>query len=145
MKIMKKFLYTVCIFLLTATASFAQADDGRDGDKISERMTEYIQRRLGLSKAEAERFQPVFLNYYNDLKKTTRDNKGDKLVMQQKVTELRLRYRDQFKPIVGEKRSNDVFAYERDFVDEVKKIRMERMQNRNHNLSDKRLRGPLQE
>ncbi len=140
---MKNFLYTVCILLLTATVSFAQ-DDERDS-KISERMTEYIQRRLGLSKAEAERFQPVFLNYYNDLKRTTRENRSDKLVLQQKVTELRLRYRDQFKPIVGEKRSNDVFAYERDFVDEVKKIRMERMQNRNHNLSDKRLRGPLQE
>jgi hypothetical protein len=144
MKIMKKFLYTVCILLLTATASYAQ-DDGRDGDRISERMTEYIQRRLGLSKAEAERFQPVFLNYYNDLKRTTRDHKGDKLVLQQKVTELRLKYRDQFKPIVGEKRSNDVFSYERDFVDEVKKIRLERMQNKNHNLSEKRLRGPLQE
>ena len=140
---MKNFLYTVCILLLTATVSFAQ-DDDRDS-KISERMTEYIQRRLGLSKAEAERFQPVFLNYYNDLKRTTRENRSDKLVLQQKVIELRLRYRDQFKPIVGEKRSNDVFAYERDFVDEVKKIRMERMQNRNHNLSDKRLRGPLQE
>ncbi|MCU7551097.1 hypothetical protein OCK74_18400 [Chitinophagaceae bacterium LB-8] len=139
---MKKLLYTVCILLLTASASFAQDDDG---DKISGRMTEYIQRRLGLSKAEAERFQPVFFNYYNDLKRTTRENKDDKLVLQQKVTELRVRYRDQFKPIVGDKRSNDVFAYERDFVDEVKKIRMERMQNRNHNLSDKRLGGPLQE
>jgi hypothetical protein len=140
MKTMKKFLYTVCIFLLTATVSFAQ-----DDAKMSERMTEYIQRRLGLSKAEAERFQPVFLNYYNDLKRTTRDNKSDKLVLQQKVTDLRVKYRDQFKPIVGDKRSNDVFAYERDFIDEVKKIRIERMQNRNQNLSDKRLRGPLQE
>lgn len=141
---MKKFLYTVCI-LLTAIVSFAQDDDGKDGDRISERMTEYIQRRLGLSKGEAERFQPVFLNYYNDLKRTARENKGDKLVMQQKVTDLRVKYRDQFKPIVGDKRSNDVFAYERDFVDEVKKIRLERMQNRNQNLSDKRLHGPLQE
>jgi len=142
---MKKILYSFCFFLFTATASIAQ-DEGRDGGKIPERMTEYIQRRLGLNKAEADRFQPVFLNYFNELRKTTRDHKSDKLVMQQKVTELRLRYRDQFKPIMGEKRSNDVFTYERDFIDEVKKLQVERSQNRQHNLSEKkRLRGPLQD
>jgi hypothetical protein len=142
---MKKILYTFCFLFFTATTTFAQ-DDGRDGEKIPERMTEYIQRRLGLNRAEAERFQPVFLNYFNDLRKTTREHKSDKLVMQQKVTELRLRYRDQFKPIMGEKRSNDVFAYERDFIDEVKKIQIERSQNRKHNLSEKkRLGGPLQD
>ena len=142
---MKRILYTFCFFIFLHTTIFAQ-DEGRDGQKIPERMTEYIQRRLGLNRAEAEKFQPVFLNYFNELKKTTNENKGDKLVMQQKVTELRLRYRDQFKPIMGEKKSYDVFAYERDFIDEVKKLRQDRMQNKDFNLSEKkRLGGPLRE
>ena len=126
---MKKILH-ILVFLLLGTASFAQDADG-PGSKIRERMTEYIQQRLNLSKSESERFGPVFLNYFNELRKTNQNYKGDRLVLQQKVAELRLNYRNQFKNIVGEKRSNDVFTYEHDFIDEVKKIRLERMQNDN--------------
>lgn len=125
---MKKILYILSFCVFTATASFAQDDDGQ-GAKIRERMTEYIQKRLGLSKPEAERFGPVFLNYFNELRKTNQEFKGDRLVLQQKIVELRLNYRNQFKTIVGERRSNDVFTYEREFINELKTIREER-QNR---------------
>jgi hypothetical protein len=93
-------------------------------------MTEYIQKRLDLSKNEAERFAPVFLNYFNELRQTNQEYRGDRLLLQQKVVDLRLRYRDQFKPIMGEKRSNEVFNYERDFIEEVKRLRQERSQNK---------------
>ena len=112
-----------------ATASFAQDDDDQ-GSRVRERMTEYIQKRLSLSKSEAEKFGPVFLDYFNQLRKTNQEYKGDRLVLQQKVAELKLNYRNQFKTIVGEKKSNDVFIYERDFVNELKTIRNERSQNR---------------
>lgn len=142
---MKRALLILGIIFFTSP-SFAQNDDGgRDGEKIRARMTEYIQRRLGLTKAEAERFQPLFLTYFNELRKTNRENQDDNLAKQQKVAELRLQYRDQFKTVMGEKRSNDVFRYERDFIEELKKLRLERMENKNHHLSDKSLRGPLQE
>ena len=126
---MKKILYILSFCLLTASASFAQDDDGQ-GAKIRERMTEFIQKRLGLSKPEAERFGPVFLNYFNELRKTNQEFRGDRLVLQQKIVELRLNYRNQFKTIVGEKRSNDVFLYEREFIDEIKQIRQERQNRR---------------
>ena len=93
-------------------------------------MTEYIQKRLSLSKSEAEKFGPVFLDYFNQLRKTNQEYKGDRLVLQQKIVELRLNYRNQFKTIVGERKSNDVFVYERDFINEIKEIRNERSQNR---------------
>lgn len=121
---MKKILYILSFFILLTSSSFAQ-DDG--GGKIRERMQEYLQNRLGLSKNEADKFGPVFLNYFNDLRRTNQDFRGDRLVLQQKVAELRLRYRDQFKNIMGDQKSNDVFKYERDFVEEVHKIRQERM------------------
>jgi len=138
---MKKILYTL-LLLFSLTGTFAQ-DEG-NADKVRERMTEYIQKRLGLSKSEAERFTPVFTNYFNELRKTNQDYKGDRLVLQQKVTDVRLRYRDQFKGIVGDKKSNDVFTYERDFIDEVKNIRKERLENGKDNHPDKRLKGQLQ-
>lgn len=122
---MKKFLHILGLLVLINTATFAQDDEG-SGSKVRERMTEYIQKRLGLSKGEADRFTPVFINYFNELRRTNQQFKGDRLVLQQKIVELRINYRDQFKNIVGEKRSNDVFVYEREFINEVKEIRQDR-------------------
>lgn len=139
---MKLFLYALCLMLSLHTASFAQDDERDDGGKVRKSMTEYMQKRLGLSKSETERFESVFLNYYNELRRTTQENRGDKLVLQQKIVDLKLRYRDQFKIIMGEKRSNDVFMYERDFVEEVKELRKERLMNEN-NRPNKR-NGQLQ-
>lgn len=126
---MKKILH-ILFFLFIGTAAIAQDDEGRNGEKIRERMSEYIQKKLNLSASEAAKFTPVFLNYFNELRQTNQSYKGDRLVLQQKIVDLRIRYRDQFKPIMGEKRSNEVFKYEHDFVNEVKQLRQERMQNR---------------
>jgi hypothetical protein len=126
---MKRILYILGFLIFTTTSSIAQDDEGQ-GSKIRERMTEYIQKRFSLSKAEAEKFGPVFLDYFNQLRKTNQEYNGDRLVLQQKIVELRLNYRNQFKTIVGERKSNDVFVYERDFINEIKEIRNERSQNK---------------
>src|ERR1700712_190878 len=113
--IMKKLIYII-IFLFSLTGvSNSQSLTNSDGGRLREKMVEYIQDKLGLTKDEASKFEPVFSNYLRDLRSTNQQYKGDRLVLQDKVVELRLRYRDQFKPIIGEKRSNDVFNYERDF------------------------------
>ncbi len=126
---MKQFLYILSFLCVMTTSSFAQ-DDEEQGSRVRERMTEYIQKRLSLSKAEADKFGPIFLDYFNNLRKTNQEYKGDRLVLQQKVAELKLNYRNQFKTIVGDKKSNDVFTYERDFINEIKALRNERSQNR---------------
>ena len=133
---MKKFIY---ILLLSFTFQTAVAQDDQPGGpgKLREKMVEYIQNRLGLDKSEAERFQPVFLEYIKELHQTNKEFRGDRLVLQQKVVELRLRYRDQFKPIVGEKRSNDVFKYEHDFVEKARDVLKERRQERQDRRADK--------
>jgi len=139
---MKKILYIVGFLLAFAVTSFAQQDEN-NGAKVSERMREYLQKRLNLSNAEADRFGPLYMEYFTELRKTNNQYKGDRLVLQQKTADLRLRYRDQFKKVVGDKRSNDVFIYERDFVDEVRKIRQERLQGRSEGKPGKRKNFPL--
>lgn len=132
---MKKIFY-LTFFLFTVCTALGQDDPGEG--RLREKMVEYIQTKLGLNKAEAERFQPVFVEYFRELKKTNREFKGQGLELQQKVVELRLKYREQFKPIVGDKRSNDVFTHERDFIREVKSEIDDRRQQRQEGRADRR-------
>lgn len=138
---MKRIFYILSFVFAISVTSYAQ---DADGGKLRQKMTEYIQQKLGLSKGEAERFSPVFLDYFKELRKTNQEFRSDRLVLQQKIVELRLRYRDQFKPIIGEKRSNDVFTYEREFIKGIKDVRNERLQNRLDGPANKRNKPELQ-
>jgi len=140
---MKKILY-ILVFLFTLSGvSFAQDDTTDGAGKLKEKMIEYIQNKLNLSKSEAEKFQPVFMDYLRELKSTKQQFKPDKILLQQKIAEVRLRYREQFKPIVGEKRSNEVFTHERDFIQNVINERNDRLQNHNENAPAKRFKSVL--
>lgn len=140
---MKKILYILLFSFSISTISFAQDEQG-DGSKVRERMIVFIKDRLGLSKAEAEKFTPVFIDYFKELRQTNQEYRGRGLELQQKLVELRLRYRDQFKPIIGEKRSNEVFDQERIFIQKVKEERDLRLQNRKDGPANKRFKTLLQ-
>lgn len=126
---MKRFLLITGLLLFIVANGFAQQNED-NGGKIREKMTEYLQKRLRLSKNEADKFSPVFLKYFMEARNTQRSFQNDPLVRQQKIIELRLHYRDEFRDIMGEKRGNDVFSYEKEFVEKVKEIRNERLQNK---------------
>ena len=132
---MKKILYIFTFVLALNSTSFAQDDAG---EKLRDKMIEYIQDKLSLSKAEAERFQPVFLDYLKEMRTTKQQFKGDKLVLQQKIIDLRIRYRDQFKTIVGEKRSNEVYQHEKEFIEKAKSELNDRLENRRDGRPNKK-------
>ena len=134
---MKKLIYLL-IFLFTLSGVTCAQNDPGEGGKLREKMIQYIQQKLGLSKEEASKFEPVFTNYLKELRSTNQQYRGDRLVLQDKVVELRLHYRDQFKPIIGEQRSNEVFTHERNFIKQVQEIRNERLQNREDGRANKR-------
>ncbi len=122
---MKKLFFILSLFLVTATAIKAQ-----DDEKIRDKMREYIQQRMRLTQNEADRFTPVFLRYFREWRTTLKDNQGDRLILQQKIVELRIRYRTEFKDIVGERRSNEIYEHQEKFIRELKQIRQERIMER---------------
>lgn len=138
---MKKILLILTVTLLAGFASQAQDDEH---DKIRDKMREFIQRRLNLSRNEAERFTPVFIRYFTEWKQTLQANRGDGLVRQQRIIELRLRYRTEFRDIVGEKRSNDVFKRQDEFIQGLQKMREEQTRSRKDDRPNKRFRSLLQ-
>ena len=129
---MKKILVILGLIFLTSVTCFAQTDDddNNSGDKIREKMAEFIQRRMNLTKAETERFVPVFIRYFKDWRTTLRENRGDKPMLQLRVAELQIRYRPEFKEILGEKRCNLVYEHQQKFILEVQKMRQEQLQRR---------------
>lgn len=126
--------------MLAGVKLFAQDDDDNRSEKIRDKMNEFIQQRLNLTKSEAEKFSPVFLRYFKEWRTTIRDSKADPvLVRQQKIVDLRVRYRDQFKGIIGEKRSTEVFDHQQRFIQEIKNVQRERerLENGNNKLPRK--------
>ena len=138
---MKKILLILNLALLTGFSSIAQNDEH---DKIRDKMTEFIQKRLDLTRNEAERFTPVFVRYFREWKQTLQENRNDGLVRQQRIIELRLRYRTEFRDIVGEKRSNDVYKQQDIFVREITKMREEQIRARRADIPKKGIQTLLQ-
>ena len=135
---MKKILYILTFLFTFSVTSFAQDNNDDGAGKLREKMIEYIQNKLSLTKAEAEKFQPIFLDYLKQTRSTREMYKDDKILMQQKIAELRVRTRDQLKPVLGETRSNEVFKHQNDFIEQAKtelKIRQdERRANKKSGL-----------
>ncbi|RYY62142.1 MAG: hypothetical protein EOO05_03850 [Chitinophagaceae bacterium] len=128
---MKRFLLILgLLFATTLHLSAQEDDDSDDNETIRDKMSEYIQKKLNLSNEEASKFKPTFIQYFREWRATIRENRGDKLVLKQKVADLQIRYRDRFKGIIGEQRSNEVFNHQRDFIQRLREeVRDRRQKN----------------
>lgn len=126
---MKKLVFILTLLLSFTSVINAQADDNEDS-RIRDKMRQYIQQRMHLTKNEAERFTPVFIRYFREWRSTLKENRTDRLILQQKIVELRIRYRSEFKEIIGEQRSNEVYRHQEIFIQELKDLKNERNQNR---------------
>lgn len=130
---MKKLFFLFILLFATGVSLplFAQEDgDGDDAgeEKIRDKMSEYIQKRLDLTKEEKEKFAPIFIRYFQEWRQTLRESRGlPKLDREQKIVNLRVRFRTEFKNVIGEARSNQVFGHQDVFVREI--IRLKREQN----------------
>jgi hypothetical protein len=138
---MKKNLLILSFALFAGYALQAQDDDN---DRIRDKMREFIQKRLNLSRNEAERFTPVFVRYFTEWRQTLKENRNDILIRQQKIVDLRIRYRTEFRDIVGEKRSNDVFKKQDEFIQGIQKMREEQIRARKDDRPNKRFRNLIQ-
>ena len=104
-------------------------------------MREYIENKLGLSRNESEKFTPIFLRYFREFAQTVRAYKTDKLFLQQKIIELRLRYRTEFRQIMDEPRASRVYKAEDEFRQKARDILLE---NRQHDRPFRRNRSMIQ-
>ena len=142
---MKKILFILSFVLLSGLIVRAQDDDGMDvNDKMQEKLNEYIQKRLGLTRNEASRLGPVFGRYLLEQRKIRRDF-SDPLIRQQRIAEIRLHYRDEvFRPIIGEQRAGKVFMVEQEFYKHVRELLNDRRERLQDSRQKGRIRGMIQ-
>ena len=124
----------ILIICVSGLVTYAQdGDDTERSAKIRDRMNEYIQDRLGLSRREADKFSPVFLRYFHEFRQIHKENRNDNLILKQKIIDLRIRYRNEFRQIMDEPKANKVFFYE----DEFRKKAIQILENRKDRLGEK--------
>lgn len=126
---MKKNILILCISL----AAFAQTNgQGMNRDKFDARSNDlrkiqamemaFITKELNLNPEEAQKFWPIFNQYRNEIKGIASNRTGtDHLDRQQKMLDLRKKYRDDFTKVIAQERANKVFAAEEDFKSLVRR------------------------
>lgn len=128
---MKKYLLIAFLFIAGFTQLKAQQqDDPEENAKIEALKIAFISKKLDLSPEEAQKFWPVYNQYFKEMRQLIKENKNDEdpdiIEKEQKMVDVRKKYRDQFVKIIGQQRMNKLFNAERDF----RRILINRIKNR---------------
>lgn len=114
-------MFTLAVILmmsLTAVAQDAQPDP-KAAEKIQAMEVGYISQKLNLTTEEAQKFWPIFNEYKKDINQVIRNYKSnpdaDELDRDQKILDIRKRYRDRFAGVIGQPRVRTFFKAEGDF------------------------------
>ena len=99
--------------------------------KIQAMEMAFITKELNLSPEEAQKFWPVFNQYRNELRSiATEKRSNDHLEKQQKVLDVRKKYREDFSKVMNQDRANKVFGAEDEFKSLVRREFQKRQEER---------------
>ena len=113
---MKKYLLILIITLGSFSLVKAQEDDPVKSERIQALKTAFITQKLKLTPAEAQKFWPVYGQYQTDMKKILGDKSNpDVLGNEEKILNIRKKYRPEFEKVLGKPRMNKFFIEEREF------------------------------
>ena len=127
---MKKFLLILLAIVGTISFANAQNGNGQRQEKIQALKIAFITQKLQLTPQEAEKFWPVYNQYNNEIRTLRINNKdGDALDNEQKLLDIRKKYKSSFENILGAQRLNDLFNAEREFRNIlIKRLKEQRQQ-----------------
>ncbi len=101
------------------------------GEKVKAIFAAYVTKELNLTSEEAQKFWPVYNEYAAEIKKTREDNRTDELVFEEKVLNIRKKYKPEFKKILNDDtRVNKVFVIDRNFREMLRKEMLERKKSK---------------
>ncbi|MGI8581437.1 MAG: hypothetical protein ACR2KX_04560 [Chitinophagaceae bacterium] len=115
---MKQFILITALFF--GCFSFVNAQNEskeKRSEKIQALKIAFITQKLELTSDEAQKFWPVYNRYENDIKQVVMDNKrgGDAIDNEEKVLNVKKRYRSEFIKVIGQPKTNTLFNAEKEF------------------------------
>ncbi len=119
MKTIFTFLLALIGFTGIALAQEQPQPDPKQEEKIQALEIAFISRKLELTPDEAQRFWPVYNDYKKDMRQVMINQKNnpnkDVVDNEQKMIDVRKKYRDRFIGVIGQPRMNKFFQAEREF------------------------------
>jgi len=119
MKTIFTFLIALIGFTGIALAQEQPQPDPKQEEKIQALEIAFISRKLELTPDEAQRFWPVYNDYKKDMRQVMINQKNnpnkDVVDNEQKLIDVRKKYRDRFIGVIGQPRMNKFFQAEREF------------------------------
>jgi hypothetical protein len=119
MKTIFTFLLALIGFTGIAVAQEQPQPDPKQEEKIQALEIAFISRKLELTPDEAQRFWPVYNDYKKDMRQVMINQKNnpnkDVVDNEQKMIDVRKKYRDRFIGVIGQPRMNKFFQAEREF------------------------------
>lgn len=128
---MKKFILIILIGFWSISFVKAQDDDGsKKAEKIEALKVAFITQKLELTPDEAQKFWPVYNNYEKDMGQIVNDkNNPDVIDNDEKLLNIRKKYRSEFIKVIGQPRMNKLFNAEREF----RGVLLRRLKNNQNN------------
>ncbi|MEO6843974.1 MAG: hypothetical protein ABI184_02310 [Ginsengibacter sp.] len=129
--IMKKYLLIILAIVGSVSFANAQKEGSQRSEKIQALKIAFITQKLHLTSGEAEKFWPVYNEYTDEIRNLRLNNKdGDVLGNEQRLLDIRKKYKPAFENILGPQRINDLFNAEREFRNVlIKRLKEQRQQN----------------
>lgn len=124
---MKKIILLLIAFAGISYISLAQPPK----ERIKVIKMGYITKELNLTSAEAEKFWPVYNEYFAEIEKAVKENEPDELKREEKILNIRKKYKPEFKKVLNDDaRVNKVFSIDRNFKEMLRKEMEERRKNK---------------
>ena len=125
---MKKLI--LFLTLIIGVSYICSAQPAR-GEKLEAIKVAYITKELNLTSSEAEKFWPVYNEYFKELKKARDENRKDELAFEERALNIRKKYKADFKKIlVDDTRVNKVFVIDRNFREMLRREMLNRQKNK---------------
>lgn len=115
---MKQLILILTLFFGSLSFVNAQNDTKENRtEKVQALKIAFITQKLELTSAEAQKFWPVYNRYETDLRQVMKDNRsgGDVIDNEEKVLNIKKKYRTEFTSVIGPSKTNILFNAEREF------------------------------
>ena len=128
---MKKLVLLLAMFFSGFTVLYAQDENDPRGEKIQALKIAFITQKLNLTTDEAQKFWPVYNQYDQEIRGVDRTNV---IPADEKLLNIRKKYRPSFEKVIGQQRLNKLFNAERDFRSVLIRRLKDRQAQRLNNL-----------